>query len=614
MTLFRIAAFAIAFAALSIPAFAQGKIKITKADDLPRRNITMIGKAAEILNDDAQLARLTDELIKNLEADLVKYDIQDKSTLKDYYETLMACYFFRNNYDIALSFVPKVQALADKKAEKLTTAVFLRSYVSATKKAGNEKSDDFRQTFIKEFATIWNSMPYNEVKDEVEANKGRLSIFNPNLVTARVDSQIQPYLDNNKNVVPEGLVMNFIGIRTILDKRAALVPSMLQVITDLYERNASKVVKKDIWAEREAVFTDKDTGSPLVVAVWDSGVDMSVFPEYVRHKDTKGNNGIGYNLVEYKNDGLLLENPQGKITSDVKRLQTLAKGFMDIQSAINSPEADEVRRTMSALKKEEAKSFNEELSFYGLYSHGTHVAGITVKDNPFARLLAVRMGWDYQTLPPAHTKEEAKFQAKMYGDIVKYFKENKVRVVNMSWRYSAGAYEGRLALNGIGKTPEERKKMAKEMFDIEKKALYNAFKSAPEILFVCGSGNENNDASFEEYIPASFSDLPNLITIGAVDNEGKKTSFTTEGKTVRFYANGFEVESFVPGGDKIKFSGTSMASPHVVNLAAKMLALKPNLQPKEVISFIEHGSDTLPENPKLRLINPKKTLELVRAW
>lgn len=614
MTLFRIAAFAIAFAALSIPAFAQGKIKITKADDLPRRNITMIGKAAEILNDDAQLARLTDELIKNLEADLVKYDIQDKSTLKDYYETLMSCYFFRNNYDIALSFVPKVQALADKKAEKLTTAVFLRSYVSATKKAGNEKSDDFRQTFIKEFATIWNSMPYNEVKDEVEANKGRLSIFNPNLVTARVDSQIQPYLDNNKNVVPEGLVMSFIGIRTVLDKRAALVPSMLQVITDLYERNASKVVKKDIWAEREAVFTDKDTGSPLVVAVWDSGVDMSVFPEYVRHKDTKGNNGIGYNLVEYKNDGLLLENPQGKITSDVKRLQTLAKGFMDIQSAINSPEADEVRRTMSALKKEEAKSFNEELSFYGLYSHGTHVAGITVKDNPFARLLAVRMGWDYQTLPPAHTKEEAKFQAKMYGDIVKYFKENKVRVVNMSWRYSAGAYEGRLALNGIGKTPEERKKMAKEMFDIEKKALYNAFKSAPEILFVCGSGNENNDASFEEYIPASFSDLPNLITIGAVDNEGKKTSFTTEGKTVRFYANGFEVESFVPGGDKIKFSGTSMASPHVVNLAAKMLALKPNLQPKEVISFIEHGSDTLPENPKLRLINPKKTLELVRAW
>jgi subtilisin family serine protease len=505
-----------------------------------------------------------------------------------------------------------MQELADKNAEKLTTAVFLRAYVSAAKTVGNEKSDEFRQTFSKEFSAIWNTIPYNEVKDEVEANKGQLSLFNPNLVTAGIDTQIQPFLDNNKNVVSEDLVVSFIGIRNVLDKRVALVPSMLQVMTDLYERNASKVVKKDIWAEREAVFTDKDTGSPLVVAVWDSGVDMSIFPEYVRHKDTKGNNGIGYSLVEYKNDGLLLENPQGKITSDVNRLQALTKGFMDIQAAINSPEADEVRRTMSSLKTEEAKSFIEELSFYGLYSHGTHVAGIAVKDNPFARLLVVRMGGDYRTLPPPHSKEQAHFQAKMFGDIVKYLKDNKVRVVNMSWRYSPAAYEGLLSLNGIGKTPEERKKMAKEMFDIEKKALYNAFKSAPEILFVCGSGNENNDASFEEYIPASFSDLPNLITIGAVDNEGKKTSFTTEGKTVRSYANGFEVESFVPGGDKIKFSGTSMASPHVVNLAAKMLALKPNFQPKEIISFIERCSDTLPENPKLRLINPKKTLELVR--
>lgn len=613
MTLFRIAAFAVLFAALSIPTFAQGKIKITKADDLPRRTITMTGKASEILNDDAQLARLTDEVIKNLETDLVKYDIQDRSTLKSYYETLMPCYFFRNNYDKVLWCVSKAQELTEKNAEKLTIVPFTRAYISAAKKVGNETSDEFRQVFIQEYAALWNAMPYDEVKDEVEASKGRMSLFNPNLITASIDSEIQPFLDNNKNVVPEGLVLSFIGIRSAL-KRAPFVPSMLQVVTDLYERNATKVVKKDIWAERNAVFSQNDTGSPVVVAVWDSGVDMNIFPEIMRHKDKSGKNGIGYSLVESKNDGLLLENPQGKITSDVKRLQILTKGLMDIQAAINSPEADEVRKAVSSLKKEEAKAFNEELSFYGLYSHGTHVAGITIKDNPFARLLAVRMGWDHRTLPPPHTKEQAQFQAKMYGDIIKYLKENKVRVVNMSWRYGAGAYEGLLSLNGIGKTPEERKKMAKEMFDIEKKALYNAFKSAPEILFVCGSGNENNDASFEEYIPASFSDLPNLITIGAVDNEGKKTSFTTEGKTVRLYANGFEVESFVPGGDRIKFSGTSMASPQVVNVVAKMLALKPNLQPKEVISLIEKGSDTLPENPKLRLINPKKTLELVRPW
>lgn len=183
----------------------------------------------------------------------------------------------------------------------------------------------------------------------------------------------------------------------------------------------------------------------------------------------------------------------------------------------------------------------------------------------------------------------------------------------MSWRYGVSAYEGLLVLNGVGKDEEERKKMAREMFEIEKDALYKAFQSAPEILFICGAGNENNDAGFVEYIPASFVGLPNLITIGAVDSEGKKTSFTTEGKAVRFYANGFEVESFVPGGDRIKFSGTSMASPNVANLAAKILAIRPDLTPQQVISLIERGADSLPENPELKLINPKQTIALLQA-
>ncbi|NRB48005.1 MAG: S8 family serine peptidase [Saprospiraceae bacterium] len=591
----------------------QSKVTINKADDLPRRSVTLKGKALDIVDDLDQLEQLTNVLIENLEGDLAKYDIKDKATLRGYYFSLVSCYLFKKDLDKSLEFLSKARQLEDKESTRLTTGLFLHSFAKAYEQSTDIHSVAFKKTFKEAYAEAWGKLPYDKIKNELESQRGSLSIFNPNLITTSLESQIQPFLDNNNNVVPEGVVMSFIGIRLALDYRAALVPEMLAIINEIYEANKTSVTKKDIWSEREVSLASSNSAEPVVVAVWDSGTDTGVFPDKLVHKDKNGKSGIGYSLIDYQKDDLLLENPAGKIKSDLKRLQNLTKGFMDLQAAVESPEVAEVRKTMASLKPAEAEDFQEELSFYGNYAHGTHVAGIAMKGNPFARLLVVRMGFDYRTLPPAHTMENAKFQANMYQETVDYLKQNKVRVVNMSWRYGVASYEGSLALNGVGKDEEERKQMAREMFELEKQALYNAFKSAPEILFICGSGNENNDTDFDEYIPASFYHLPNLVTVGAVDSEGKKTSFTTEGKGVKLYANGFEVESYVPGGEKVRFSGTSMASPYVANLAAKVLAIQPNLSPAEVIALIEKGADQLSEDSDLLLINPKKTLELIDA-
>ena len=124
---------------------------------------------------------------------------------------------------------------------------------------------------------------------------------------------------------------------------------------------------------------------------------------------------------------------------------------------------------------------------------------------------------------------------------------------------------------------DERKKEAREIFDIGRDGLLAALKSAPDILFITAAGNSDNDVNFDEVIPSSF-DLPNLITVGAVDQAGDQTSFTSFGKNVAAYADGFEVESPIPGGTTLKLSGTSMASPEVTNLAAKLFALDPKLQ------------------------------------
>jgi subtilisin family serine protease len=266
---------------------------------------------------------------------------------------------------------------------------------------------------------------------------------------------------------------------------------------------------------------------------------------------------------------------------------------------------------MSALEPEEAKPMMESLSLYSHHAHGTHVAGILIDGNPYARVLTARLTFDHRMIPEPYTMEIARNMAEAYRRTVEYFEDHGVRVVNMSWGFSIPEIENNLEANGIGKDAEDRREMARKMFKVTREGLFEAMKSADDILFCVAAGNSDNDVEFDEFIPSSF-DLPNIIVSGAVDQAGEATSFTSEGRTVRVYANGFEVESFVPGGNRVKFSGTSMASPNVANLAAKLIARDPTLDPEETARLIIEGADDMGEDGKtMRVINPKRSMELL---
>jgi subtilisin family serine protease len=186
-----------------------------------------------------------------------------------------------------------------------------------------------------------------------------------------------------------------------------------------------------------------------------------------------------------------------------------------------------------------------------------------------------------------------------------------VRVVNMSWGGSRKDIEVELEEKGVGKNREERAELSRRYFAIQKDALQEAIRGAPSILFIAAAGNSDNDNDFAEMIPSALS-APNLITVGATDASGKPTSFTTFGKGVRLYANGFEVESYIPGGKRLKFSGTSMASPNVTNLAAKIVALDPGLQPQDIVDLMSRYADPMPGYEGRFIVNPRKTIDAAR--
>ena len=289
------------------------------------------------------------------------------------------------------------------------------------------------------------------------------------------------------------------------------------------------------------------------------------------------------------------------------------KGFSDLQSNIDSAEASDVKRALSALKPDEYKSTIEELGLASQYIHGTHVAGIAVEGNPYARILTARIEFSYTLLPdPCPTKELVERDARNAQSCRRLHEEERhARRQHELGRQREGHRGGSRSLRRRQDRRTSARRWRVSIFDIQKNGLTKAFASAPDILFITAAGNSNQDASFVEDIPAGIV-LPNLMTVGAVDRAGDEASFTSYGPTVVAHANGYQVESVIPGGEKLAESGTSMASPNVANLAAKILAVNPKLTPVQVIGLIRETSDRSPDGRRV-LINPRKAVAAAEA-
>jgi cerevisin len=91
---------------------------------------------------------------------------------------------------------------------------------------------------------------------------------------------------------------------------------------------------------------------------------------------------------------------------------------------------------------------------------------------------------------------------------------------------------------------------------------------AAGIFLGVAAGNEAMPADY--YSPASE---PSVCTVGAVARNETLIEWSNYGSQVDILAPGVEITSTLPNGEIGTFSGTSMAAPHVVGLAAYLLGL-----------------------------------------
>jgi subtilisin family serine protease len=608
------------------PAQAEKK-PVKSVMDLPRHTYKIEGKASEFLLTDAPFKAFVSEVRKNTEKTLAEYDITDKTTMKGMLGLLQAIAIFEGRTDDALAITPKLRELEDKEGVKLMTGEALAARIEA-KAASSGDEAAYIEAFKQNLAKRIGALPWEKVREEVKQTRSTALIISRDLVLGQIQASLDPVVEQNEGEVSGDMVTGLIRMRVMLDHQLPLMPAMAEVYGDLIDKNEKKVAIEDKWTPNLVTLNSGDNAKPVVMAVWDSGVDTAIFAPkqqlWTNTKEVAGNgkdddnngfvddvHGIAFDLRGNYTPELLHSVKEMK--NDKSLVVKHTKGLMDLQAAVDSPEANALRQYMSTLKADQVEGFLEDLGLYGNYSHGTHVAGIAAEGNPFARVLAARITFDFKSIPQVTPSiEQAKKDAAAAEATIEYFKKAGVRVVNMSWGGSVKGIEGALEMKGVGESPEARAKLAREIFDIGKTSLENAMKNAPEILFVAAAGNSDNDNEFSEMIPSGLN-VPNMVTVGAIDSSGKPTDFTTFGKNVVLYANGFEVDSYVPGGERMKFSGTSMASPNVANLAGKIVALNPKLSPTEIVEAMKRTGDPLEGYEGRIIVNPKRAVGVLRS-
>jgi subtilisin family serine protease len=593
---------------LAITAAAQDKQRIDKAADLPVFSYKLDGKLDTLVRDNAKFAVLAREIRRDTDSVLAKYDISDKSKLRELLTVLVRLDLIEGRYDDALKGTVRVRELEEKPADKLLSGMTVRAIVEAQRVAGNRTSEAYRREVSRRITADLAGMPYDVIQNEIKEAKASAEIVSEALAMGYVNNVLQPTVDKAGALSSE-LTPIIVGAKYRLE----LVLPLKETLVDTYSTYlaAHKVEKPDIWAARSVELAPGKRYTPVTVAIWDSGVDTPLFKDRVV-MDASGKPALmAFDKYSNPAQGELAPLP-ADVRGRLPQMKSRLKGFSDLQSNIDSKEASDLKRTLSALKPDEYKSLIEELGMSGQYIHGTHVAGIAVDGNPYARVLTARIEFTYTLLPdPCPSRELFERDARNAQAVVDFMKKNGVRVVNMSWGGNVKGIESDLEVCGIGKTAAERTAMAREYFEIQKNALTKAFASAPDILFITAAGNSNRDASFDEDIPSSIV-LPNLMTVGAVDRAGDEASFTSYGPTVVVHANGYQVESVIPGGERLAESGTSMASPNVANLAAKILAVNPQLKPREVIALIRDTADRTSDGRRA-LMNPKKAIALTES-
>ncbi len=187
--------------------------------------------------------------------------------------------------------------------------------------------------------------------------------------------------------------------------------------------------------------------------------------------------------------------------------------------------------------------------------HGTYVAGIIAAKSDTEGITGIAP--NVKVLPLKFINGQIGYTCDAI-EAIEYAMKMNVKIINCSF----GGTDNNLAL---------------------KDAMQNS-----GILFVVSAGNRGGDIYSLPVYPAAF-DLPNMLTVAAIDNYGVLAPFSTYGNKIHVAAPGVNILSTTPENTYDYFSGTSVAAPFVTGIAALIKSQFPNSTIKEISDRIKNN-------------------------
>ncbi|MEO5799747.1 MAG: S8 family serine peptidase [Gemmatimonadales bacterium] len=598
--------------AFSAPVDAQGveRPRIARLADLPAFSYPLTGNVeAFIRADSAAPARALRAAVKrDIESVLARYEIADSGLIRSLKGTLMNIAILEHRDAEALRLIQERRAVTAKANSRLLTGIEPEAMIGARRAVPNQASPEYLKEVERRLVVLLRALPFDSVANDLREAKSGLAYITDGMIVGPTRSTVQPMVDKNGAIAlstARGLIADMFALAVGIPAKPGLIAAY-----DVVLAGKTNGDKPDIWAARSVTFASSAGLSPVVIGIWDSGIDTALFSSRLM-RDARGRPRVmAFDRHIRQTDTPMAELPQALLARQ-EEMNRIFRGIGDLDANLDTPDAHFVRDRMATLSADSVAIYQDWEDQWNGYSHGTAVTSVAVAGNPSVRVVLGRMEFSHGAIPdPCPSRANAEREAAMLARMVTYFRLQQARVVNMSWGRPENGLLGELERCAPSMPVAERAAIARYAVDTLRRAMMAGMRASPGILFVASAGNSGNNTEFNDF--ALRIDLPNMLLVGAVDRAGDEASWTNTGPLVRLYANGYLVETKVPGGSREASSGTSFAAPGVVNTVAKMLAVQPRLTTATMVEILLRTADVM--GPRgLRVMNPAAAVAEARA-